>query len=202
MESLVVPFEIMRHGIETDLSPVCLGGTGSMILQDEAFLLEWDEKGKKGRIHDGVTLEEWRKRLALLPEKVVKKTLSNCTDLYFNVEVENRQDQCQHFKYRFPGIRYPRPTETVASDTFFSTVKTRRGKTCSQVFVGLESDRREVHLLKTGRYNGMAVQDYLRNMGVPSILKTDTAQSEVGRTWSDHCCHHCIKQKNTEPDHP
>jgi hypothetical protein len=37
-ESLVVPFEMMRHGIEMDLTPVCLGGTGSMVLQDEEFL--------------------------------------------------------------------------------------------------------------------------------------------------------------------
>eukprot|EP00957_Ditylum_brightwellii_P022316 1684378-Ditylum_brightwellii.AAC.1 len=79
-----------------------------------------------GRIHNGLTLEEWRKRLAMLPEDVVKKTLSNCTYLYFNVKMENRQDLHQHFKYRFLGIRYPRQTETVASNTFFPTVKTRR----------------------------------------------------------------------------
>eukprot|EP00957_Ditylum_brightwellii_P133869 10207914-Ditylum_brightwellii.AAC.1 len=41
------------------------------------------KRGKKGKIHNGVTLEEWKKRLAMLSEKVVKKTLSNCTDLYF-----------------------------------------------------------------------------------------------------------------------
>eukprot|EP00957_Ditylum_brightwellii_P187473 14277377-Ditylum_brightwellii.AAC.1 len=71
-------------------------------------------RGKKGRVHNGVTLEEWKKRLAMLPEDVVKNTLSNCTNLHFNVEMENRQDPYQHFKYRFPGIRYPRQTETVA----------------------------------------------------------------------------------------
>eukprot|EP00957_Ditylum_brightwellii_P021173 1596332-Ditylum_brightwellii.AAC.1 len=59
-----------------------------------------------------------RKRLAMLPEGVVKKTLSNCTNLYFNMEMENMQGPCQHFKYRFPGIRYPRQPEIVASDTF------------------------------------------------------------------------------------
>ena len=42
-ESLVVPFEMMRHGIETDLTPVCLRGTGSIVLQDEEFPFEWDE---------------------------------------------------------------------------------------------------------------------------------------------------------------
>eukprot|EP00957_Ditylum_brightwellii_P183454 13974150-Ditylum_brightwellii.AAC.1 len=61
-------------------------------------------RGRKGGIYSGVTLEEWRKRLAMLPERMVKKTLSNCTNLCFNVEVENRQDLHQHFKYRFPGI--------------------------------------------------------------------------------------------------
>eukprot|EP00957_Ditylum_brightwellii_P033969 2572918-Ditylum_brightwellii.AAC.1 len=94
-------------------------------------------RGKKGRIHNGVMLEEWRKGLAMLPEDVVKKMLSNCTNLYFNVEMENRQDLRQHFKYRIPGIRYPRQIETVASDIFFPTMKTRRGNTCSQFFVGL-----------------------------------------------------------------
>eukprot|EP00957_Ditylum_brightwellii_P001662 129070-Ditylum_brightwellii.AAC.1 len=83
-------------------------------------------RGRKGEIHNGVTLEECKKRLAMLPERVIKKTLANCTNLYFNVEVENRQDPHRHFKYRFPGIRYPRQTETVALETFFLTVKTRR----------------------------------------------------------------------------
>eukprot|EP00957_Ditylum_brightwellii_P039390 2979297-Ditylum_brightwellii.AAC.1 len=49
-------------------------------------------KGREGRIHSGVTFEEWRTRLAMLSERVVKKTLSNCTNLYLNVGVENRQD--------------------------------------------------------------------------------------------------------------
>eukprot|EP00957_Ditylum_brightwellii_P185259 14107214-Ditylum_brightwellii.AAC.1 len=103
---------MMIHGIETDLTPVCLGGTGSMVLQDEAFPFEWDEekcfiriskpdegdleeleiielnspvpgmamdmnsirRKKKWRRHNGVTLEEWRKGLAVLPEDVIKKT--------------------------------------------------------------------------------------------------------------------------------
>eukprot|EP00957_Ditylum_brightwellii_P112827 8602254-Ditylum_brightwellii.AAC.1 len=81
--------------------------------------------------------------------------------------MENRQDPCQHFKYRFPRIKYPRQTKTVASYTFPSTVK-----------------------------------DYSRNVGVPSVLKIENAQSEVGKTCCDHCHHHCIKQETTEPDHP
>eukprot|EP00957_Ditylum_brightwellii_P159001 12102212-Ditylum_brightwellii.AAC.1 len=51
-------------------------------------------RGRKGRIHNGVTMEEWIKRLEMLPKRVVKKTLSNCTNLYFNVVVESKQDPC------------------------------------------------------------------------------------------------------------
>eukprot|EP00957_Ditylum_brightwellii_P204111 15337752-Ditylum_brightwellii.AAC.1 len=126
-------------------------------------------RGKKGRKHNGVTSEEWRKRLAMLPEDVFKKALSNYTNLYFNVEVENRQDPLWHFEYRFLGIRYP---------------------------------RWEVYLLKAESHNEVALQDYSRNVGVPPILKTDNAQSEVRRAWRDHFHHQCIKQESTEPDHP
>eukprot|EP00957_Ditylum_brightwellii_P019115 1439706-Ditylum_brightwellii.AAC.1 len=55
---------------------------------------------------------------------------------------------------------------------------------------------------KDRSHNGVALQDYLRNVGVLFVLKTDNAQSEVRRTWSDHCCHQCMKQETTEPDHP
>eukprot|EP00957_Ditylum_brightwellii_P118817 9062475-Ditylum_brightwellii.AAC.1 len=35
---------MVRYGIETDLTPLCLGGTGSMVLQEEEFSSEWDEE--------------------------------------------------------------------------------------------------------------------------------------------------------------
>eukprot|EP00957_Ditylum_brightwellii_P110511 8429247-Ditylum_brightwellii.AAC.1 len=125
---LIVPFEMMWHGIETDLMPVLFRGNGSMVLQDEEYLFEWDE-GKlflwiqkpneedleeleiielnspvldtalnpinttdreKGRYEIDKNIKEWRKRLAMLLEEVVKKMLESNTNLYFNVEAENR----------------------------------------------------------------------------------------------------------------
>eukprot|EP00957_Ditylum_brightwellii_P073244 5567573-Ditylum_brightwellii.AAC.1 len=128
-ELLIVPFEIMWHGIETDLMPVPFGGNGSMVLKDEEYPFEWDEEKlflwvqklneenseelgmielnspvldkalnpintagrKKGRYEIDKNIKEWRKRLAMLPEEAVKKTLENNTNLYFNVEAENWQ---------------------------------------------------------------------------------------------------------------
>eukprot|EP00957_Ditylum_brightwellii_P192357 14643328-Ditylum_brightwellii.AAC.1 len=111
---------------------------------------------------------------------------------------ENRQDPKRHFKYRFPGLRYPRLKEPVASDMFFPSIKSRQGNTRSQFFLGCNSDRWEVYPMKTKSHNSMALQDFSRNIGILPILKTGNMQSELGRTWSDHCRLHCIQQQTTE----
>eukprot|EP00957_Ditylum_brightwellii_P160867 12248199-Ditylum_brightwellii.AAC.1 len=72
-------------------------------------------------------MQEWRKHLAMLPEEVVMKMLENPTNFYLNIEAENREDPKKHYKFCFPGLRYPRQKETVATDTFFPSVKSRRG---------------------------------------------------------------------------
>eukprot|EP00957_Ditylum_brightwellii_P006696 508478-Ditylum_brightwellii.AAC.1 len=86
----------MRHGIETDLTPeeefpfewdkeillikVSKPDEGDLEeleiielnspIPDMAMEMNSIRRGKNGRIHDGVTLEEWRKRLAMLLEDV------------------------------------------------------------------------------------------------------------------------------------
>eukprot|EP00957_Ditylum_brightwellii_P085035 6465950-Ditylum_brightwellii.AAC.1 len=77
-----------------------------------------------------------------------------------------------------PWNKIPKANRNSCIGYCFPTVKTRR-----------ESDRWEVYPLKTESHTGMALQDYSRNIGVPPVLKTDNAQSEVGRMWSDHCHH-------------
>eukprot|EP00957_Ditylum_brightwellii_P140635 10713595-Ditylum_brightwellii.AAC.1 len=123
-------------------------------------------------------MDEWRKRFAMLPDKVVEKTLENSTCYYLNIESENRQDPRRHYKYQFPGICLPRQRETVASDTFFPSATSRWGNTCSQFFVGLDSDQWKVYPMRSESHNVSALQDYCRNVGIPSTLKIDNAQSE------------------------
>ena len=43
-ESLIVPFEMMRHGIQCDLTPWNLGGDGCMLVDEEYFNFGWDEE--------------------------------------------------------------------------------------------------------------------------------------------------------------
>ena len=123
-----------------------------------------------------------RKRLAMLPEDVIQKTIENTTQFYMKVEYENPQNPQHHYRSRFPALRLKRQNEMVASDTFFPSDPTNRGHTCSQFFAGTKSDRWEVFPLKSECHNGTALQDYSRRIGVTSSLKTDCAQSELGTT--------------------
>eukprot|EP00957_Ditylum_brightwellii_P023218 1752261-Ditylum_brightwellii.AAC.1 len=124
--------------------------------------------------------------------------LENSTNFYLNIEDKNREDPRKHYKYRFPGLRYPRQKEMVATDTFFPSIKSRIGNTCSQFFVGTASDRWDVYPLKTEIHNVSALQDYSRDVDIPSVLKSDNDQSETGTKWMEFCHHQCIKQETTE----
>ena len=119
----------------------------------------------------------------MLPEDVVKRTvLDATTQLYMSVENENRDEPREHYKSLCPGLRNFRQNESVASDTYFPTAVMNQGHTCSQIFVGLDSDFWVTYPLKTESSNGEALQDYTRTHGCPNIIRTDNAQSELGRT--------------------
>ena len=42
-------------------------------------------------------MSEWRKRLAMLPENVIKKTFEATTNFYLSIEGENWMDSRHHF---------------------------------------------------------------------------------------------------------
>ena len=159
---------------------------------------------KKGTIRrsDDIPITEWQRRLAMVPEAAVIKTLDNTTQNYSNLEAENRQDPRRHFRWCAPGLRVPRLNEEVASDTFFPSVKSKRGNTCSQFFAGQSSRRWDVFPLKSEKYNDTALQDFTRQVGAPDVLISDNAQSETGADWTKHCRTYCINTKTTEPHTP
>jgi hypothetical protein len=68
---------------------------------------------------EDIPMNEWRKRFAMLPEEIVKKSFNCTTQYYLNAELENRQDQREHIKSRFPGLRIKQQNEMAASDKFF-----------------------------------------------------------------------------------
>jgi hypothetical protein len=95
-----------------------------------------------------IPISEWRKVFATLPEDIVRKTLLATTQYYMSTEAKTRQDPRRHLKSRTPGIRSRQQNKTVVSDAFFPSVTSDRGNSCSQIFVGTDSDRWEVYPLK------------------------------------------------------
>ncbi|MGH7954571.1 MAG: hypothetical protein ACREOZ_01270, partial [Gloeomargaritales cyanobacterium] len=156
-------------------------------LQEDYNRLEWfeltspfPEELLPRRTHkklkpEDIPITEWRTRLAMLPEDVVKKTLENTTQFCMSVECENRDDPRRHIMTRTPGLRLPRQNKTVYSDTYFPSITSERGNTCSQIFVGGTSDRWETYPMKHESQNGIALQDYTRRFGCPVKIKTDCA---------------------------
>jgi hypothetical protein len=128
-ESLVVPFDMMKHGIKVDMVPPKYGGTGGITVdgellpycfddeklywniakptRDDMDILRWIElnpptllgeerirRRKKVEIPHNIPWEEWRRRLAMLPEDMVKCTvLDATTQLYMEVRMKTRMNQ-------------------------------------------------------------------------------------------------------------
>eukprot|EP00957_Ditylum_brightwellii_P163900 12478158-Ditylum_brightwellii.AAC.1 len=77
---MVEAFKLMRHEKDMDLTPVCLGGTGDIFIKiskpdegnledimsirlnspvpDKVMDMDSRKRGRKGRVHHGVMLEE------------------------------------------------------------------------------------------------------------------------------------------------
>jgi len=177
-ESLLQPFQAMRHGVTFDMTPTIHHGRGVMDVDNEELPFHYDgeklyysiskptqedldaydcyeltsaletdfinhikpKRGKKATMHEGIPMEEWRRRLALAPEDVIQKTLENTTQYYMTVDCENRTNMKEHYKSCFHGLKLPRLNEGVATDTFFPSVHTARGHKCSQMFTGMFSN--------------------------------------------------------------
>ena len=141
---------------------------------------------------EDIPIKEWRKRLGYAPEEVVCQTLVNTMQYYLTVECEECDNPRWHFKSRIPALRVKQQNESIASDTYFPSIKSGCGNTCSQFFVGDVSDRWHTYPLRSESQNGIALQDYTRYVGNPTSLKTDNAQSELGSIWKDHCWQNCV----------
>ena len=167
-----------------------------------ANLRRRDTKRKYKEYPGGLTMEEWRKRLALAPEDVVRKTFEATTQLSMSVEAENRVIPRDHYKSRFPFLREQRINDEFHSDTFFPSITTNKNETCSQLFFGKESDYMFVQPMKTESHSHVALQDFGRQVGLPKCIKTDNAKTEIGNKWTDWCRTYMVKSKFTEPKHP
>ena len=122
----------------------------------------------------------------MLSEEIVQQNLNNTTHFYLSVEEENKQDTRRNYIYICHGLIYPRNIEIVASNNLFPTSKSSHGNTCSQLFMGTISDRWSIYCLGKESQNGTAIQDYLSQVEVSPVIKTDNEYRELEGKCTDH----------------
>ena len=86
-----------------------------------------------------VPLEEWKKRLALAPDNIIKETLENTTQLAIKVDTGNRSAPRRHYKARFSFFKFLRLRDEFHADTFFPDASSAQNHTCVQIFAGKET---------------------------------------------------------------
>ena len=84
----------------------------------------------------------------------------------------------RHLKSRFLMLRKKRLNEVVATDTYFSSVRSIEGYWCAQVFYGCTSRRLKVYGMKRESEFVDVYQDFMRDCGIPHTLRRDNAKSE------------------------
>ena len=146
-----------------------------------------DVKKMKKELPGGLPLNVWRKRLAFAPDDVLKKTFLATTQMAMNVEAENRVCGRRHYKSRFNFLKEKRINDVFHSDTFFPTIKSNNGDTCSQLFIGRNTDYMKVYPMRKESHSFRALQDFSRSVGVPKCIKTDNATTETGLRWTNFC---------------
>ncbi len=65
------------------------------------------------------TLEQWKQYLVLTPSDVIKKTFEVTTQLYTNIESENKVIGRRHFKSKFPALKEQQINDIYSSLTHF-----------------------------------------------------------------------------------
>ena len=135
----------------------------------------------------GLTMIEWRKRLAMAPDEVIRKTFKATTQMAMSLDIDNRIIPRRHHKARFPFLKQNRINDEFHSDTFFLSVKSNQGHTCSQIFLGKKTHYMSVHPLKKDSHSFVALQDFGRKVGLPNTIKTDNAKTEIGNKWTQWC---------------
>jgi hypothetical protein len=84
----------------------------------------------------------------------------------------------RHVQALFPYLNRKRMNETVATDTFFSSVDDVSGAKCAQIFYGLRSHFMNIYPLRTESDGPNAFEDFARNEGLPNAIRSDNSKMQ------------------------
>lgn len=162
---------------------------------------EWspEELIKRMRRNKPAPLAPWKDRLANQADSIVEETLKRNTCFVKDVEVETSLHPHRHLKSRYPGLKWGRLNDEVATDTGFSSVKCRHGCNCFQIFAAKNSGFTETMEMKKESNGPEALADFIREHGAPHTIFSDNAKMIGGKRWKKVLRGAYIKSRFSEP---
>jgi Reverse transcriptase (RNA-dependent DNA polymerase) len=147
-----------------------------------------------------INAQRWRPYLAYRPIEVVRRTLEQTTQM---AKLSSSIPMRRHVRSLFPFLNRKRINETVATDTFFSSVRDVSGATCAQVFYGITSHFINVYALKTEADGPQAFEDFARTEGLPNTIRSDNSKMQrYSAKLTARLREWMVKSEFTEPHHP
>ena len=103
-------------------------------------------------------------------------------------------------KSRFAWLNRFRLNEKVSTDTICANCRAIGGATCAQIFYGMTSHVINVYGMKSEGEFPDVYSDFLRNEGIPTVLRRDNASVQKSRTVQDLQRKYLIRDEFSERD--
>ena len=191
---------IRRERVRNDIFPIQIPGMRDPVPEEEVDVQTQTTPNNEVMYGNDVGLKHWKELLGFPSNEVVEKTLESTTQLCAEpVEMERRELPRQHRKKRLLPLHPRRLRGRTDSDTFFSSLKSIRGFTCVQLFVHVSSDYLFVKCMKREAHSHGAYQDFIREIGAPSVLITDNSRTQTGENWQSTSRGIMTKQRKFAP---
>jgi len=107
----------------------------------------------------------------------------------------------RRFRTKNVMLKYNRLNCRLYSDTFFSNVKSIQGHSCGQLFV-TDFGYSKFVPMESKAEAGYALQDTIRDIGIPNHIHTDGAKELIQGRWKEICKDANINTTHTEPESP
>ena len=120
----------------------------------------------------------------MAPYNVIKNALDNATQIAISLESDSRDLPRRHHKSRFSFFKHPRLKDEFLTDTFYPRLRSVQNQTCAPMFTGKYSGHWELHPMSKESHSLSSLQYFVRNIGIPSILKRDNSRTQTGEKWT------------------
>ena len=114
----------------------------TLSIQSQLDVLRFIDHRARANMHTtkikSADLEKAQRTMGWFPEDIIKCTLNDTTQLA--KDVIYRDPLRHHMKSRYPYLNCTRIKERYATDTMFASKPALGGKTCVQVYVGMQSN--------------------------------------------------------------